>query len=141
MLLQPTHHHHCHHSLHALHPNRHRAPVNRILGCHVLTHAELGLEGRLVTGVLTVQEPSAAAESQHRVALAFDPDLIIRYNPGARHGVEEHLAAVSKRDGDDGRGGEGQQPISEEVPKDPGIFDGEGSEGERVALCLDGVEL
>lgn len=141
MLLQPTDHHHGHNTLHALHANRHRAAMDRIPRGNILTHAELGLEGSLVAGVLAVHEPRAAAPPQDRVALARHPGLVVGHGAGPRHALEDQLAGVGERDGDDGGGGEGQQAAAEQVAEDPGVFVGKGGEGEGVTICAQGVEL
>lgn len=65
-------------------------------------HAEFHPERLLVAGELAMLEPGAGAESQHGVSLALHPLLVVRRDAGAHGALEQHLAAVGQRDGDQG---------------------------------------
>ncbi|KAK2599200.1 hypothetical protein N8I77_010973 [Diaporthe amygdali] len=129
------------HPLNALNTNRDRAAVNCIPPGDLLAHAKLSLERRLVAVVLAVHEPRAAPPPQHRVALAMHPDLVVGHDPGPRHALEQHLAAVGERDRDDRRRRDGHQAPPQQVAQDPGVLEGEGVEGERVAVLLERLDL
>lgn len=141
MLLKPTNNNNSNDPLDPPHPDRHRPAMNSIPRRDLLGHAELGPEGRLVPVVLAVHEPRAGAPPQHRVALARHPRLVVRHHPGPRYGLEEDLPAVGERDRDHCCGGDGQQAAPEQVAEHPGVLEGEGLEGEGVAVLLERLEL
>lgn len=141
MLLQPANNNNSNHALDPPNPDGHRPAVDGVPRRDLLAHAELGPERGLVAAVLAVLEPRAAAPPQHRVALPLHPDLVVGHHPGPRDRLEQHLPAVGERDGDDRRGGDGQQAPPEQVAQDPGVVEGEGLEREGVAVLLERLEL
>lgn len=141
MLLKPTNNNNSNDPLDPPHPDRHRPAVDGIPRGNLLAHPKLGPEGRLVTVVLAVHEPRAGAPPQHRVALARHPRLVVRHHPGPGDGLEEDLPAVGERDRDHRRGGDGEEAAAEEVAEHPGVLEGEGLQGEGVAVLLERLEL
>ena len=107
----------------------------------LLAHTKLGLERSLVAVVLAVHEPRAVAPAQDRVTLPLHPDLVVGHDPGPGDALEQHLPAVGERDRDHRRRGDGQQAPPQEVAEYPRVLEGEGVEGEGVAVLLERLEL
>lgn len=103
VLFQSRHDNDRHDAFDALDPDRHASAVDRILASLLLAHAKLGSESLLIRIVLAVQQPRAGSPSQYTVALPLDPDLIIRSSSRADSRLEQDLAAVRKRNGDQSR--------------------------------------
>lgn len=141
MLLEPTDNDNSYHALYTPHINGYSATMDSILASLLLAHAKLGPEGGLIPIKLAVHEPSAASPPQHRVPLALDPNLVVWHHSRSSDTVEDDLAGVGECDGYHCGFWERKKPGPEQVSENPSILYGEGVEGERVASCLQLIQL
>ena len=106
------------------HPDGDRTAVDRVAAGLVLAQLEHPLETGLVVVVLASHVVRAMPPAEDGVPLPLHPDLLVRRDTGACDTLEQDLAAVRERDGNQGRparGSEGGQTGAEQVAEIPGV--------------------
>lgn len=124
VLLQAAHHHHTDNTLDPHHPNRHSAPLNRILP-PTLPQSILARKRLLVPLKLAPHVPRADAPPQHRLPLAPHPQLVVGRGARLRGAAEERLARVGEGYVDDDGNGKGKQAGAQGAAEIPGVSGGE----------------